>query len=145
MANRFRSSIWFLAVASAFCAFVGAQSYQPKQRYTIAFKSFAPNNTDILVADPDGKHERPLLPDGALDYNAAFSADGQWIVFTSHRSGFADIYRVHQDGTGFERLTNDPAFDDQGVLSPDGKSLAFVSSRSGQADIWILDLATRRL
>jgi len=111
--------------------------------YTIAFKSFAPNNADIFVADADGTHPRPLVPNPAQDYNASFSADGRWVVFTSHRGGQADIYRVHPDGSGLERLTHDPAFDDQAALSPDGNSLAFVSSRSGHANIWVMDLRTR--
>ena len=88
--------------------------------YTIAFKSFAPNNTDIFVADGDGQHARPLTPDPRLDYNASLSADGRWIVFTSHRAGPAKIYRVHPDGSGLEPLTDGLAFDDQGALSPDG-------------------------
>jgi Tol biopolymer transport system component len=121
-----------------------ADSRPATPSYTIAFKSFAPNNTDIFIADGDGQHARPLAPDKALDYNASFSSDGRWIVFTSHRSGPARIYRVYPDGSGLEALTDGPAFADQGVLSPDGKTLAFVSSRSGQADIWLLDLATRR-
>ena len=132
-----------LIVACLCAAFAGAQRASP--RYTIAFKSYAPNNTDIFIADSDGNNARPLMPDPALDYNASFSPDGQWIVFTSNRSGSSDIYRVHADGKDLERLTDDPAFDDQGALSPNGKSLAFVSSRSGQADVWILDLATHRL
>lgn len=111
--------------------------------YTIAFKSFAPNNVDIFIADSDGRHARPLVPDPAQDYDASFSPDGRWVVFTSQRSGQAAIYRVHPDGSGLERLTNDSAFDDQAALSPNGRSLAFVSSRSGQADVWVLDLATR--
>jgi Tol biopolymer transport system component len=113
--------------------------------YAIAFASFAPLNTDIFVADVDGSNPRPLLPHPDLDYNASFSHDGKWIIFSSERRGSADIYRVHPDGSSLERLTRDPAFDDQGALSPDGNSLAFVSSRSGQADIWILTLATGRL
>jgi len=113
-------------------------------QYTIAFKSFAPNNSDIFIADADGSHVRPLAPDPALDYNASFSADGRWIVFTSHRAGSADIWRVHPDGSGLQRLTDDPGFEDQAALSPDGRYLAFVSSRSGQADIWILDLVTHK-
>jgi TolB protein len=112
--------------------------------YTIAFKSFAPNNTDIFIADSDGTHARALVPDSSLDYNASYSADGRWIVFTSHRSGPAKIYRLHPDGSALERLTDGPGFDDQAALSPDGKTLAFVSSRGGQADIWTLDLATRK-
>ncbi len=113
--------------------------------YTLAFASFAPLNTDLFVADADGSNPKPLLADPAQDYNASFSRDGKWIVFTSERNGSADIYRVHPDGSGLVRLADDPAFDDQGALSPDGKFLAFVSSRSGQADIWVLELATKKL
>lgn len=121
----------------------GSELSEPQ--YTIAFKSFAPNNSDIFLADADGGHVRPLVPDPALDYNASFSADGRWIVFTSHRAGSADIWRVHPDGSGLQRLTDDPGFEDQAALSPNGRFLAFVSSRSGQADIWILDLITHKM
>ena len=114
-------------------------------RYGIAFAGFAPLNSDLFIADADGRNPRPLLPHPDLDYNGSFSADGRWVVFTSTRTGSADIYRVRTDGSGLEQLTRDPAFDDQGILSPDGNALAFVSSRSGQADIWILELKTRRL
>src|SRR5881394_618988 len=143
MAHSHSWRLWFVAAACAFSTL--ARSGGPSPSYKIAFKSFAPNNTDIFIADRDGNHARPLVPNAALDYDASFSPDGRWVVFTSHRSGAADINRVHPDGSSLERLTDDPAFDDQGVLAPDGKSLAFVSSRSGQADIWILDLATRKL
>ena len=85
-----------------------------------------------------------MLPAESLDYNASFSSDGRWIIFTSERAGSADIYWVHPDGSGLERLTSDPAYEDQAALSPDGSTLAFVSTRgSGMADIWLLDLATR--
>lgn len=127
------------------CHSTAAAQGNSAAKYTIAFKSFAPYNTDIFVAARDGSNVRPLVPNSALDYNATFSPDGQWIIFTSHRAGSADIYRVRPDGSQLERLTDDPAFDDQGALSPDGKTLAFVSSRSGQADIWVLDLATHKL
>ena len=75
--------------------------------YHLAFASFGPLNDDIFIADADGTHARPLLPNPANDYNASFSPDGNWIVFTSERNGSADIYRVHPDGSGLEQLTND--------------------------------------
>ena len=90
-----------------------------------------PPHIGLFVADADGQHETPFLPSGASDYNASFSSDGNWIVFTSDRAGSADVYRVRPDGSGLERLTDSPAFDDQGTLSPDGRTLAFVSSRDG--------------
>ena len=135
-----RTVLRLAALATVCCTIAEAQ--EPRSQYTVAFKSFAPNNTDVFIGDRDGPW-RPIVPDPTLDYNASFSADGRWIVWTSHRSGSADIYRAHPDGSGLERLTDAPGFEDQGALSPDGRSLAFVSSRSGQADIWLLDLATR--
>src|SRR6478672_4821455 len=113
--------------------------------YTLAFASFAPVNMDIFIADADGSNARALLPNPGQDYNASFSRDGKWIVFTSERDGSADIYRARTDGSALERLVADPAFDDQAALSPDGRHLAFVSTRSGQADIWLLDLRTKAL
>jgi TolB protein len=99
----------------------------------------------LYLTDADGKNERALLPGTGSNYNASFSADGRWVIFTSDRSGTANLYRVHRDGTGLERLTRDNSFDDQGTLSPDGKTLAFVSTRaSGFPNLWLLDLATGR-
>ena len=111
----------------------------------VLYSRLGPVKTGVFVADGDGAHERALVRPDSLDYNASFSTDGKWIVFTSERNGSADIYRVHPDGEGLERLTDDTAFDDQAALSPDGSTLAFVSTRDGGfANIWLLDLATRR-
>ncbi len=113
------------------------------QGYTIGFNSFGPANMEVFIADGDGGSPRVLLAHEAPDYNASFSSDGAWVVFTSERDGSADIYRARIDGADLERIVDHPAFDDQAALSPDGRSVAFVSSRSGQADIWVLDLDTR--
>lgn len=114
-------------------------------RHRILFNRIGPAQTGLFVADVDGRNERPLLPATGLDYNASFSPDGRWIVFTSERNGSADLYRVRTDGTGLERLTDDPAYDDQAAFSPDGASLAFVSTRGGgTTDVWLLDLSTHK-
>jgi TolB protein len=125
------------------CATAALPLLNAEPKYTIAYSGFAPLNTDIFVADADGRNARPFLASAALDFNASFSRDGKWIVFTSDRHGSAKIYRAHPDGTGLERLTDDPSFDDQAALSPDGRTVAFVSSRTGHAEIFMLDLATK--
>jgi TolB protein len=123
----------------------GNVSAGAEPKYTIAFASFGPRNTDLFVADADGKNPKPLVPHADNDYNASFSPDGRWIVFSSHRNGSADLYRVHPDGTGQERLTDDPSFDDQAAPSPDGRQLVFVSNRGGHANLWLLELATKEV
>jgi Tol biopolymer transport system component len=134
-------STWTLAAALVCVAVTPAMPAQTP--YTIAYASFAPLNAEIFLAAADGSDPKPFQSSPAQDWNASFSHDGQWIVFTSTRHGSADVYRAHPDGSGLERLTDDPAFDDQGTLSPDSRRLAFVSTRSGHTDVWTLDLRTR--
>ena len=100
--------------------------------------------SELMIAGADGSNPRKLVPGTEIDYNASFSHDGQWVVFTSDRSGSADIFRVRVDGRDLERLTDSRAFDDQAALSPDNRALAFVSSRGdGSTDIYIMDLERR--
>jgi Tol biopolymer transport system component len=127
------------AFVTGFLIFATTPVLTAKER--ILLNRIGPSQSTLFIAKVDGSDERPLLAVSGFDYNASFSSDGKWIVFTSERNGSADIYRVRVDGTGLERLTDDPAYDDQAVLSPDGEQLAFVSTRgAGTADIWLLDL-----
>ncbi len=113
---------------------------------TILVNRVGPSASELYVANGDGSGERKLLPVAGFDYDASFSADGKWIVFTSERNRSADIYRVHEDGTGLEQLTNNSGFNDAPALSPDAQQVAFVSTRdSGNTNIWILDIKTRKL
>ena len=117
-------------------------------KHTLLMNRLGPSQMVLYVANTDGSVERPLFGASGFDYNASFSPDGQWIVFTSERtgSGQADIYRVHPDGSGLERLTDDPDLDDQAAVSPDGGQVAFVSTRdSHTANLWILELKSRQL
>jgi Tol biopolymer transport system component len=129
------------------CALAAIASVPAVARDVLLFNRIGPTRSDLYVANADGTGEHRLIASSGFDYSARFSADGQWIVFTSERGGRgqSDIYRVRVDGTGLERLTDDPAVDDQAALSPDGRFVAFMSDRgpTHRANIWILDLATR--
>src|SRR5580704_9671261 len=112
---------------------------------TILVNRIGPSGGELFIANAEGSGERKLNTGGKMDYDAMFSADGKWIVFTSERNGSSNIYRIHPDGSGLERLTDNAGFDDQATLSPDGNQLAFISSRGGGSNnIWILDIKTRK-
>ncbi|MEO6185875.1 MAG: hypothetical protein ABIP38_00255, partial [Steroidobacteraceae bacterium] len=120
-------------------------------REVMLMNRIGPSKMSVYIANADGSGERRLLPDSTgLDYDASFSPDGKWIVFTSERdaagTGQADLWRVHPDGTGLEQLTRDTSVEDAGAISPDGKSMAYVSTKGGArtANIWVMDLATKR-
>ena len=111
---------------------------------TLLVNRIGPSASELFVENGDGSGERKLFAETGFDYDASFSTDGKWIVFTSERKGAADIYRVRPDGTGLERLTSNAGFNDAAAFSPDGTQLVFMSTRnSGSANIWILDLKTR--
>lgn len=113
---------------------------------TVLANRIGPSGAELYIANADGSGPQKLMADTKFDYDASFSPDGAWIVFTSERNGPSNIYRVRPDGSGLERLTDSQGFDDQAALSPNGKQLAFVSTRgAGTTNIWILDLKTKAL
>jgi Tol biopolymer transport system component len=124
---------------------------QAPAKEVMLMNRIGPSKLVLYVANADGSNERPLLgPSNVRDYDATFSPDGQWIVFTSERDGEgdgqSDLYRIRPDGTGLERLTSDTSVEDAGVLSPDGSQLAYVSTKGGArtANIWVMDMRTRQ-
>jgi Tol biopolymer transport system component len=134
-----RTSLIAIVVVLSLGASVDAQD-------RIYVDQYMPLRSELMIADADGSNPRKLVPGTEIDYNASFSHDGRWVVFTSERGGSADIFRARVDGTAVERLTDSPAFDDQAALSPDNRSVAFVSTRGdGSTDIYILDLGSRQI
>jgi Tol biopolymer transport system component len=130
----------------AFVTVLFSAAVSASAKNTILVNRVGPSASELYIANGDGTGEKKLFSAAAFDYDASFSADGQWIVFTSERNRSADIYRVHPDGSGLEQLSSNSGFNDAAALSPDGRQLAFVSTRgAGSTNIWILDMKTHKL
>ena len=70
------------------------------------------DNSEILVINTDGSGLDSLTGGIACsDGGAAWSLDGNWIIFTSKRDGDKNIYKISIDGNTLVRLTDDPADD----------------------------------
>lgn len=54
-------------------------------RETIVYTTLRPPNQDIYLVDPAEEGPRRLTDHLGLDYNATFTPDGRWLVFTSER------------------------------------------------------------
>lgn len=119
-----------------------AVAAQDEAQDVIAYTSLRPANQDIyLIRGPDAVPER-LTDHPGLDYNATFSPDGRWLVYTSEREGNTDLYALDLEASSDPiRLTRSPALDDAADISPDGNRLAFVSTREGSADIFVMPFA----
>ena len=108
----------------------------------VVYTTLRPPNWDIYLFDKPGGAPRRLTDDPALDYNAVFSPDGRWVVFTSERTGNTDLYAFDLKSGGPPiRLTQHHGMDDAASFSPDGRRLAFVSTRDGYADIFVISFA----
>lgn len=108
----------------------------------VVYTTLRPPNLDIYLFDEPGGPPRRLTEDPALDYNAVFSPDGRWVVFTSERTGNVDLYALDlEDGGPPVRLTQHHGMNDAASFSPDGQRLAFVSTRDGNADIFVMPFA----
>lgn len=105
----------------------------------VVYTKLCPPNWDIYLFDDASNRPQRLTDDPALDYNAVFSPDARWVVFTSERSGSPDLYALDLTlGGDPVRLTSRPTMDDAASFSPDGQQLAFVSTRDGYADIFVM-------
>jgi Tol biopolymer transport system component len=145
-----KATKWVLAASVCGLTLSLAASAPAAEKGVMLMNRIGPSKLELYVANADGTDEHRLLPGSSnLDYDASFSPDGQWIVFTSETAGAgqgqADLWRVHPDGSGLEHLTTDPSVEDAGVLSPNGTKLAYVSTKGGghTTNIWVLDLKTK--
>jgi Tol biopolymer transport system component len=109
---------------------------------TIVYSTLQPDNWDVYLFDGTEAPARRLTDHPALDYNATFSPDGRWVVFTSEREGNTDLYAIDLSSSGEpKRLTRNRAMEDAADFSPDGQRLIFVSTRSGNSDIFAMPFA----
>ena len=80
---------------------------------------------EIFVANRDGSGLQRLTEAPGYDAEAAFSADGGRIVFTSDRDGAPEIYTMKVDGTDVRRITNAKGYDGGPFFSPDGTKICW--------------------
>jgi len=76
-----------------------AKSPTPAKKVRL-MNRIGPSVSERYVANTDGSAGHTWLPTSGFDYHGSYSADGNWLVFTSERAGLgqSDRYRVHPDG-----------------------------------------------
>jgi Tol biopolymer transport system component len=78
-----------------------------------------------------------LTRGSSIDRQPAFSPDGQWVIFSSNRSGNLDLWKLSVTSGALRRITEDAADDWDPAFTPDGRSIVWSSSRAGHFEIWI--------
>lgn len=125
-----RLRIFFFSLALLSCILSKAQSTRLLRQPDISTTEIVfEYGGDIWVAPLDGGNARRITSTAAVEANPHFSPDGQWIAFSSDRSGIPQAYIVPSAGGTPTRLTWYPAASYPRGWSPDGKNVLYASGR----------------
>jgi Tol biopolymer transport system component len=91
-----------------------------------------------LKQDGSAMKGRWLTQGDSNDWQPTYSTDGEWVIFTSNRSGNLDLWEIAPKTGLLRRITEDPADDWDPGFTPDGK-IVWGSNRTGNLEIWIAD------
>jgi eukaryotic-like serine/threonine-protein kinase len=80
-----------------------------------------------------------LTQGNSTDRQPAYTPEGDWVAFSSTRSGNLDLWEVSTKTGAVRRLTDDEAEDWDPAFTRDGKKLVWSSNRSGAFEIWIAE------
>jgi Tol biopolymer transport system component/predicted Ser/Thr protein kinase len=81
--------------------------------------------------------ERWITRGHTHDRQPVYSPGGDYVLFSSNRSGNLDLWEVSTKTGTLRRITDDPANDWDPAYAPDGTSIAWSSNRSGHQEIWV--------
>jgi Tol biopolymer transport system component len=97
---------------------------------------------DLFIWDPWTEEPLCIAPDLASHGDAAFSPDGNWIVFSSARDGDLDLWATRYSAFALPnpliRLTPSSDAQSGAAFAPDGRSIAFVELRAGESEICVM-------
>jgi TolB protein len=111
----------------------------------IAFKVDTGPNSEIYIADFDGRNPQQVTRDNALVAAPTWVPGRLALCYTSYKSSNPDIF--YHDLTSGERrpIARYPGSNLSPVVSPDGKRVAMVLSKSGSVDLYVADIDGKNL
>ena len=88
-----------------------------------------------------GKSEPRWLTRGNInDRQPIYSRDGEWVIFSSNRSGSLNLWAASPRTGSIRSITDDEKQDWDPGVTPDGKHLLWSSNRSGAFEVWMANL-----
>ncbi|MDX2368359.1 MAG: DUF5050 domain-containing protein [Colwellia sp.] len=105
----------------------------------LLFVSNQDGDREVFLTNLKGENLKQLTHNNRDDYDASWSPDGQFILFTSNRDGGnSEVYVMAVDGSQQRNLSRSPSYDGQARWSPDGKFIVFNSDRNGSIGLYIM-------
>lgn len=119
--------------------------YSPDMEYMVFLCNDEYSDDIAIMQVSSGAVVNPTNTPQVTDGWPMFSADGEWIYYSTMLSGRHSIHRMHPDGTGDETLTTAMVGEEDGraFISNDGSTLIYNKRRAGGIDILSLTLDPR--
>jgi TolB protein len=111
----------------------------------VAFVLTQNGNSDIYVANRDGKNLLRLTNNPGIDTGPSWSPNGREIVFSSDRSGSPQIYIMDAEGGNVRRLTYEYDYNSSAKWSPKGDCIVFVTLKSNRFQLCLIDITGENL
>jgi len=119
--------LWALLVSSQLCLAQGTRLLRDPD-LSAEYLTFT-YASDVWIVNKNGGLAKRITSTQAVESKPHFSPDGQWIAFTSNRSGRNNAYVVSIEGGTPQQLTWHPSGSEVRGWTSDGKSLLIASSR----------------
>ncbi len=103
----------------------------------IAFVATRTGKKEIYTADADGSNVKQLTADGSISVAPSLSADGNTLVYTGYKSGYADVYEIDLRSGSRNRIIKYPGTNSGAAFSPDGGRLAVTLSKDGNPELYV--------
>jgi eukaryotic-like serine/threonine-protein kinase len=108
----------------------------------IVFDARSPRENLEELRVKDGRvlpGERWLTQGSSADRQPCYCPDGDWVLFSSTRSGNLDLWELSTKSGAVRRLTDDAAEDWDPGFTRDGKKIIWSSNRTGHFEIWMAE------
>jgi Tol biopolymer transport system component/DNA-binding winged helix-turn-helix (wHTH) protein len=103
---------------------LGIGGWSPDGRRIVIDAAIA-GNSDVYLVDLDGRPPVRLTSDPTFDGLAEWSSDGQWIYFTSNKTGRPELWKISVNGGTVSQVTRGGGL--QPREAPDGRTLFYLN------------------
>lgn len=124
-----RSPLFAISLAVILISPLAAQTRLLREPAVSAREIAFTYGADLWIVDKAGGEARRLTSTPAVESSPHFSPDGQWIAFTSNRSGTPAVYVVSREGGEPTRLTWHPTPAIARGWTTDGSRVLYASNR----------------
>jgi TolB protein len=122
-------------------------SWSPDSQETVfSVRDGASGKYTLYRANADGSALTELV--SLLDtdfygdiYQADWSPDGRYIVFSARGGTIYRLYRVNADGTKLRQLKTDSDYNFAPNIAPDGQQIAFLSGEPDDTNLYMMDIS----